>query len=67
MGAPQRFGKPVVSVSNIKYISLIPALSSLNQFLQKRGWKGKGVETIKVLTVYLTGFKRFEIVENDKK
>jgi hypothetical protein len=55
-GCAPTLGKPVVSVSNIKYISLTPTLS-----------KGEGVETKKVLTVYLSGFKHFKISKNHKK
>jgi len=54
MGASQRFGNPVVSVSNIKYIGLI----------QSRNLREAKI--LRISTVYLTGFKHFKIRSNHK-
>jgi hypothetical protein len=50
MGAPHFLGNPVVSVSNIKYISPSPALP-----------EREGAKTFMVLAVHLTGYKHFKI------
>jgi hypothetical protein len=54
IGASQRFGNPVVSVSNIKYISSLPV-----PLLQE-------VQTVSISTVYLTSFQHFKISKNQK-
>jgi hypothetical protein len=53
IGASQRFGNPVVSVSNIN-ISSLPV-----HYLQE-------VQTVSISTVYLTGFQHFKISKNQK-